>query len=777
MSFLSIFSGNNGHRTLVDKMEAINRTQAIIEFDLNGYVISANENFLNAMGYSSPEVVGRHHKMFVDEDYSNGDEYRNFWGRLNNGETMTAEFKRFGRGNKVVWIQASYMPMIGTDGKPYAVVKVATDITARKLQDQINEKNANYASALKTCQSNVMIVDNDLNIVYLNKAVEKMLKDNEIELKNVIYDFRADSLLGFNVQDFHGEIKQKREMFVSSSEPFTTTFKIGPLTFSVIASSWMDSQGNRLGSLLEWNDLTKQLQKSEEERVKNDENARVRQALDSVGANVMIADINHNIIYLNEAVTSMMSDAESDIRTELPNFSASNLLGKNIDVFHKNPAHQRQMLQGITSQFDGKAVVGGRTFTVVANPILVDGERLGTVVEWADRTAELKLEFEIDKMVESAAAGDFSNKIDLEGKAGFLGTLGKGLNSLTGTVEVALNDVNRMLGAMARGDLSERITRDYQGAFGRLKEDANATADKLTEIIGNIRTSSGSILSAANEISAGNADLSQRTEEQASALEETASSMEEMTSTVKQSAENAQMANELSSEASVKASEGGEVVLRAVNAMEAINDSSKKISDIISVIDEIAFQTNLLALNAAVEAARAGEQGRGFAVVAGEVRNLAQRSAGAAKEIKGLISDSTTKVQDGRELVNASGETLKDIVSSIEKVSDMMRDISGSAIEQTSGIEQVNTAISQMDEMTQQNAALVEQATAASAALADQANQMNSVVSFFSVSGMDFDHGGGVENNTTLSSNDRFKSQKKGNRSSFTSSDDEWEDF
>jgi methyl-accepting chemotaxis protein len=449
----------------------------------------------------------------------------------------------------------------------------------------------------------------------------------------------------------------------------------------------------------------------------------------------MIADNNFDIIYMNDAVQGMMRTAESDIRKQLPAFDSNKLVGSNVDVFHKNPSHQRNMVTAMTSTYRSQIEVGGRTFSLIANPIVVEGDRIGTVVEWNDRTAEVAIEAEIDEMVDAAAGGDFTKQIALEDKEGFFENLSRGLNSLVSTTEVALNDVLRMLGAMARGDLSERITRDYEGSFGQLKDDANTTADKLTEVITNIRNSATAITSAANEIAQGNADLSQRTEEQASSLEETASSMEEMTSTVKQSAENALQANNLSADAQGKAQEGGEVVSRAVSAMEEINTSSKKISDIIGVIDEIAFQTNLLALNAAVEAARAGEQGRGFAVVAGEVRNLAQRSAAAAKEIKELIRDSTHKVEDGTQLVNESGETLREIVDAVEKVSHMMRDISDAAQEQTSGIEQVNTAVSQMDEMTQQNAALVEEASAAGEAMAEQARSMNTMMDFFNTDG------------------------------------------
>ena len=339
---------------------------------------------------------------------------------------------------------------------------------------------------------------------------------------------------------------------------------------------------------------------------------------------------------------------------------------------------------------------------------------------------------EISALVDAANQGDFTTTIDLNAKTGFFKELSHSLNELVGTTDSGLNDVLRVLGAMADGDLSERIVNDYSGSFDRLKTDTNTTADKLTEIISKVKIASESINSSTEEISRGNIDLSQRTEEQASALEETASSMEEMTSAVKQSEENASRANEMSADAQTKASEGGLVVSKAVAAMEAINESSKKIADIISVIDEIAFQTNLLALNAAVEAARAGEQGRGFAVVAGEVRNLAQRSAGAAKEIKDLIRDSVQKVEDGTNLVNDSGKTLNEIVEAVKAVSSSIREISNAAKEQTAGIEQVSVAITEMDSMTQQNAALAEQASAAGENMAEEAKSMTATISFFS---------------------------------------------
>ena len=288
-----------------------------------------------------------------------------------------------------------------------------------------------------------------------------------------------------------------------------------------------------------------------------------------------------------------------------------------------------------------------------------------------------------------------------------------------------------LAGRVAKGELDNNITIERNDELGKLMGALKEMSEQLVRVVTDVRQSSDSVGSAAKQISAGNNDLSQRTQEQASALEETASSMEEMTSTTKQNADNARQANQLAVGARDQAEKGGEVVTRAVSAMNEINTSSKKIADIIGVIDEIAFQTNLLALNAAVEAARAGEQGRGFAVVASEVRNLAQRSAGAAKEIKGLISDSVEKVKTGSELVDASGKTLTEIVGSVKKVTDIVAEIAAASQEQSSGIDQVNKAVMQMDEVTQQNAALVEEAAAASKSMEDQAQKMVELMSFF----------------------------------------------
>jgi methyl-accepting chemotaxis protein len=344
-------------------------------------------------------------------------------------------------------------------------------------------------------------------------------------------------------------------------------------------------------------------------------------------------------------------------------------------------------------------------------------------------------EFEstVGGIVQAAVAGDFTQRVDVQGKTGLVLNVGTAINSLCENVAKALDDLIKMLDALAEGDLTRRITADYQGNFAILKDNANKTAERIGASINGIKRSANEVTNASAEISTSTTDLSQRTEEQAASLEQTSASMEEIAATVKKNAENAQQANGSAANARDVASRGGQVVAKAVEAMGQIESSSRKISDIIGVIDEIARQTNLLALNAAVEAARAGEVGRGFAVVASEVRNLAQRSSQAAKDITDLITSSNSQVQNGVELVNKAGTALAEIVESIKQVASIVADIANASGEQASGIEQVNKALTQMDEVTQQNSALVEENAATAKTLDEQARAMGQQVAFFRV--------------------------------------------
>jgi len=412
------------------------------------------------------------------------------------------------------------------------------------------------------------------------------------------------------------------------------------------------------------------------------ENTRIRTALDRVTIGTMLTDNTGKIIYVNEAAMSLFRQYGAQIRTASPQFDPERLLGTPLDNLLRLP-------QGLSSVHSEEVAFGEATLRIVANPVhAAGGARVGTVVQWLDRTQELKIEQEVNIMVAQAIDGDLTVRIDEHGKDGFFKTLSEGMNRLI---------------------------------------------DNMADVVRAMASAAAEVSTGADEISRGNLNLSQRTEQQASSLEETASSMEQITSAVKNNADNAAQANQLAVAARDQAERGGKVVGSAVAAMSEINIASRKIADIIGVIDEIAFQTNLLALNAAVEAARAGEQGRGFAVVASEVRNLASRSAGAAKEIKALIQDSVGKVSDGTKLVDESGKVLGEIVIGVKKVTDVVAEISASSREQASGIDQVNKAVTSMDAVTQQNAALVEEASAAAQALTEQAAHLSKLISRYHV--------------------------------------------
>jgi methyl-accepting chemotaxis protein len=539
------------------QVAAINRSQAVIEFQLDGTILTANQNFLDALGYTLDEVKGKHHSMFVEPALKNSAEYRDFWDNLNRGQFQRAEYKRIGKGGREVWIQASYNPIMDAKGRPFKVVKYATDVTEQKLQ------NADYAGQID--------------------AIGK-----------------SQAVIAFNMD---GTIITANPNFL-----------------------------NALGYTLD--------------EVKG----------------------KHHSMFVEPAYRSS---------PEYHEFWA---------------ALNRGDYQAAEFKRIGK---GGREVWIQAsyNPIMdLNGKPFKVVKYATDVTAMVTNRMENDR----------------------------------GMVECI--DV---LNAVSLGDLTIRMKLTYSGPFAQIKTALNGTVEKLFELVNTISAVTTSINTATAEIAAGNLDLSQRSEEQASALEETAASMEQLAATVKQNATNAQQANQLAAGARDVAAGGGQVVSSAIAAMERIEASSQKIGDIVGMIDEIAFQTNLLALNAAVEAARAGDAGKGFAVVAQEVRNLAQRSAQASKEIKGLIGQSTVEVKTGADLVKRAGGTLDEIVTSVKRAADIVAEIAAASQEQSSGIDQVNAAVTQMDEMTQQNAALVEESSASASALEDQAQELDQLMGFF----------------------------------------------
>jgi methyl-accepting chemotaxis protein len=559
MSWLGRVGRASELQDLRGKVAAMGRSSAVIEFELDGTILTANDNFLKTLGYTLKEIRGKHHGIFVDPAYRETAEYRQFWDKLGRGEFDAGRYKRIRKGGKEIWIQASYNAILDRRGRPYKVVKFATDITEQTMRD--------------------LDVEGQIAAINTAQAVIEFTLDGKI--LNANQNFLGT--LGYSLDEIRG---QHHSMFVDPAYR---------------------------------------------------QSAEYRQFWERLGRGEFEADQYKRI---------------------------------------------------------GK---GGKPVWIQASyiPILDANGKPFKVIKYAtDITATMIAVMQTSDVVEAVRENDLSQRVPLEGKGGEIGQLCKGVNGLL---------------------------------------------DTIGSIIGDIKSSAREVANASSEIASATTDLSQRTEEQAASLEETSSSMQEMSGTVKKNAENAQQANQFANETAAVADRGGAVVAQAVAAMSLIEESSGKISDIISVIDEIARQTNLLALNAAVEAARAGEAGRGFAVVASEVRSLAQRSSQAAKDIKDLITNSSTQVQEGVVLVNKTGASLTEIVGSIKKVAQIVSDIAVASNEQATGIDQINTALNQMDEVTQQNSALVEENAATAKTLEQQSSAMNDRVGIYKLNGMTAD--------------------------------------
>jgi len=545
-------------------LAAINKAQAVIEFTVDGKILHANENFLHTLGYTLDEIRGQHHSMFVEPAYRQSSEYRVFWEKLGRGEFDAGQYKRIGKGGKEIWIQASYNPILDANGKTFKVVKYATDITQQKVQ------TADFEGQLAAISKAQAVIEFTLD--------GKILTANDNFLKT----------LGYTLDEVRG---QHHSMFVEAAYRLSPDYRM----------FW-----DKLG--------------------RGEYDAGQYKRIAKGGKEIWIQASYNPIMDMN-----------------------------------------------------------GKPYKVVKYATDITAQVL------ASQALQLAVQ-QTQEVVSAAKENDLMQRIPLAGKTGEIETLCAGVNGLI---------------------------------------------DTMAQVVSEIKKSAREVTNASAEISTSTTDLSQRTEEQAASLEETSASMEEISATVKKNAENAQQANQFAGETREVAERGGAVVGDAVGAMARIEESSRKISDIIGVIDEIARQTNLLALNAAVEAARAGEAGRGFAVVATEVRSLAQRSSQAAKDIKDLITNSSSQVKDGVDLVNRAGNSLTEIVASIKKVAGIVSDIAAASAEQATGLEQVNKALSQMDEVTQQNSALVEENAATAKTLESQAKAMDERVGVFLIDDAD----------------------------------------
>ena len=717
------------------KVSFVNQAAAKLFADIRGSV----ERVLTAVNFD--ELVGQSLLEFTDDSG-----VQNGLQNLQANEVFQLEW-----ADRTVSMSVS--PVL-VDGEKVGTVVEWTDLTddlrrqreetKRLLEERLQAAaNARIKQALDSTSAAIMVAGNDLRVTFLNQAAVELFSDVRSDVQSVLSSVDFDDFVGQSLHDFDptGEIEAALKDLKNAS---VFELEVGGRTLSMGCSPVM-VDGERVGTVVEWADLSEMLraQREEAERLESErrraeqdrlaavENGRIRQALDSVSARVTLADASGKIIYANDAAQNMFAASSASISTALPGFNLQNLVGQELHRLANDPNQRRRQLDALGEATITDMTLGPRNYRLVTAPVTDRGERTGTVVEWDDRTEQLAVESEIDAIVAAAAAGELAGRMSVPPGDTFNARLAKGFNQLMEINQQAIGDLGRVLSALAEGRLDQSINAEYSGAFDQIKQDANGTMEQLMSVASQMTLGAEGLRGLASEISAGNNDLSDRTQQQADAINRTTSNINEFADSAQLNADRASSASQMTKTAREQADVGLNSFQRMEVAMTNIASTSDKISEIIGVIDDIAFQTNLLALNAAVEAARAGDEGRGFAVVASEVRNLAQRCTAAASDVKDLISESLDKVKEGTTLVDESGKSLEQIVSSIEEVDQVVTDIAGASREQSQTVTEVRQAMSQMDSVTQQNAALVEQVAASSESMDQRATGLETTIKFF----------------------------------------------
>ncbi len=735
-------------------LDALSVSQATIEFNMDGTIVTANENFLNTVGYSLDEIKGQNHSMFVDAEYKKSADYKALWDGLRRGDFSAGKFKRVGKGDKELWLRASYNPILDAAGKPFKVVKFATDITeAEEAAREATFKSAAFAGSSVA----MMMIDRDFMVTYVNDATTKLLSENADVFREFWPNFNADQIIGSCIDIFHKNPAHQRQLLSDPSRlPYQTDIAIGDFRFSLSVNGVFDANSDYVGNVLEWSDVTA-------DRL----NAGMLAALDRAQATIEFS-LDGKVAGANENFLSALGYSAEEIKDKHHSIF--------VDQEYKNSPDYRAFWEALKrGEFQSgeykRIHRNGSDVWIQAsyNPILDGSGKPFKVVKFAS---------DITDVVNQRHKDEEERREKAKAQQLVVDSLANGLRKLSD------------------GDLTDNIDTPFTAEYEQLRNDFNGAVSKLKDTMGTIVTTVEGIRHGSGEISTAADDLSKRTENQAATLEQTAAALDEITATVKQTAEGANEANSVATDTRKEAQTSGEIVKETVEAMGEIEKSSVQISQIIGVIDDIAFQTNLLALNAGVEAARAGDAGRGFAVVAQEVRALAQRSSDAAKEIKGLITSSSQQVETGVELVGRAGTALGGIVERVESVSTLVSEIAASAKEQSVSLSEVNTAVNKMDQVTQQNASMVEQTTAASHSLANDSDELMSQVAHFKI-GDDKSSGSGApasrnkkpgangakSNQTVAAQQDRaasFASATNGSAALYVEpegSQEDWQDF
>ncbi|MFI3121150.1 MAG: methyl-accepting chemotaxis protein [Methylococcaceae bacterium] len=706
--------------------------------DLLGRITYVNDAFVEISGFTREELIGQEHNIVRHPDMPSAT-YEDLWMSLKQQRPWQGLVKNRCKNGDYYWIEANAMPLF-KHGKVHEYISVRHPperdrITAaeRLYKDlsagKVKLRPSGWAAIFKGLNEAPIKIRNAFVLAGLWAPLlylmYRLLLTQEYDLLAAI-GVLAITTLAVN-------ISMIRAMTQTLEAAITICYRLSSGSFgNKVDLNRNDQWGDFLRSLYCMEiKLGADLAEVKQEAAIS---KRITQALDNVQNGVMVSNKNLEIIYMNNSVRKMFKTAEPDIRKQLPDFTVDRLMHSSIDLYHKDPSSQRGILENLPASCKSELVIADRYFTVIIGPVNDDnGERIGYVAEWNDRTPDVLIEEEIKHLVQDVKMGDLSTRINLSDKHGFAKVLSSGINELTDVIESVFSDVNKVMESMAQGNLTTAITNDYQGVYAECKNNINSTIATLSEFIVQIRDAADFIEESSQEMAAGNNNLSLHVEQQAASLQETAANMEQLAGTVRNNADNTQQANHVVNSTMSHAQQGGDIVKSAIASMQDINESSNQLAEIISVIDEIAFQTNLLALNASVEAARAGENGRGFSVVATEVRNLAQRSAIAAQQSNDLIQNSVQKVRTGTAFVNETGAALTEIVESVARVGEIVSQIAGASTEQTAGIDQVNQAVAQMDDITQQNAALAEQAAAGSIAMSEQSTNMTALLSFFKV--------------------------------------------